>query len=313
MDTNLAHIEIEPTMAIAGVDFDHSPRWPEGITLWQAICDYGREHLHANGASKKKMRRFGYTVWALIEVFDPQKPIESFERNDGRIYTEARAKDGVSGASCRREITFLIAILNHEKREGRTKCEFKLWKPEGSPPRLRFLTREEYARLMRQPMPPRIKRFYLLAFGTGARSEAIEQLTWDRVNLERRTIDYRVPGVRYKNKRRIVAPISDALLPRLEAMYATRKDDYVIGLGPRGRPSTTYHAAKDVLRSIGIDEEGVARHVARHSFASWLLQAEPPVSVYEVAKLLGDDVKMIEAVYGHMTNEVLLRAVNRLN
>jgi integrase len=48
--------------------------------------------------------------------------------------------------------------------------------------------------------------FWLLAFGTGARTEAMLDLEWDRVDLVRRTIDYRVPGVVYKNKRRAVRP-----------------------------------------------------------------------------------------------------------
>jgi integrase len=63
--------------------------------------------------------------------------------------------------------------------------------------------------------------FWLLAFGTGARTAAMLDLTWDRVDLIRRTIDYRVPGVVYKNKRRAVVP-STMRYSRLENAYARR-------------------------------------------------------------------------------------------
>jgi hypothetical protein len=145
------------------------------------------------------------------------------------------------------------------------------------------------------PKPRRQHLFWLIAFATGARSEAIIEATWDRVDWNRRTIDFRVPGAVYRNKRRVVAPISDALYPRLEAAYARRTDDYVIGLGERGKPSCTWRGCKENLKAIGIDERGVCRHVARHTVASWLLQGDPergiaPASVYDVAKLLGDTV-----------------------
>lgn len=291
--------------------------WPNAFTVWaaaqpQCLLDALRHYYHEWVIpNSRSPNRSLYVFKHLLRHNDPTKLIDGIGRQDGRAYVAARTEDGVKPATIRREMCLWLAALNHAVREERSKCKFGFQMPPMSEPRIRYLTREEYARLMRTPMPPRIYRFFLIAFGTGARSRAIEELTWDRVDLQRRVIDFRLPGVNHKNKRRVVAPISDALFPRLEAMHTRRKDEYVIGLSERGRCVTTYHDAKKVLRTMGINEAGVARHVARHTFASWLLQEG--VSIYEVAKLMGDTVGMVEKVYGHMQAHHLLGAVNRLH
>lgn len=285
--------------------------WPEFLSFERVMGSYARENMVATGASSTKLKRFGYVAKDLLRVFDPQKPIEAFERNDGRRYAEIRMAEGIIGATVARELTFAISACNHAKREGRTKHEFKLWKPEPSPPRLRVLNHEEERRLMLAPKARRTQLFLLLAFNTGARARAIEEATWDRVDLERRTIDYRVPGVAYKNKRRVVAPINDYLLRRLESAYQLRQDEYVIGRGPRGKVSTTYHDVKQAYRFIGLVEDGMCRHVTRHTFATRLLRNRVPIA--EVAKLLGDTIAMVEKVYGHLVPSDMMYAVNLLH
>lgn len=284
--------------------------WPAGITMERGFQHYAREHLVANNASRDKLRRFGYVARELLNVIDPQRDIETIERTEGRTYTDRRLLTGIKPSTVRRELSLLTAVCNHEKNEGRTKHEFKIWKPTPGPSRVRVLDRDEERRLMLVPKPMRIQLFLLLAFNTGARARAIEELTWDRVDLERRTIDYRVPGVLYGKKRRVVVPINDYLLRRLTAAYERRTDEYVIGLGERGACSTTYHLVKECYRAIGIDEEGVCRHVARHTFVTRLLRARVPIA--EVARLAGDTVEMIERVYAHYLPEDLMPAVNML-
>lgn len=241
----------------------------------------------------------------------------TLKRADGRTVVDRVLARGAKPATARRIMAFGIAALNHAKKEERIDKVPTFQMPAMSSPRLRWLTREEHRRLMQTPMSPRLKSFYILAFETGARAEAIEELTWDRVDFEHRTIDYRVPGVIYKNKRRVVVPISNHLLPRLEAMYARRKDAYVIGLSPTGKVTKTYNEAVKVMKAAGI-RDAVPRHVCRHTFASWLLQGDEargvkPVSIERVAKLIGDTVAMVERTYGHLTPKHLLDDVNRLH
>src|SRR5262249_4717025 len=150
-------------------------------------------------------------------------------------------------ATIRRELAIVGAAFGHAVKEGRLVKAPKFAAPQSASPRVRFLSHEEHKRLMQLPKPPRLHRFLVLAFATGARSRAIETLKWSQVDFARRLIDFREPGVRYKNKRRAVVPMSDTLYVRKQAMYERRADDYVIGLGPRGKPSCTYHMAKAAL------------------------------------------------------------------
>jgi hypothetical protein len=53
--------------------------------------------------------------------------------------------------------------------------------PKGGPPRTRSFTQEEVGMVWREEMPRRIRLFFLLDFGTAARSRAIEEgasATW---------------------------------------------------------------------------------------------------------------------------------------
>lgn len=307
--TEAALIPRKPQTFLAGIHFD---LWtpPAGLTLERAMSDYAREKMVAEGADRIRLMRFGYVARTLLQFFGPEKHIETFERSDGRRYTEWRTAKDIQPATVRRELTFLVSALNHAKREERTKREFNIWKPEPGPCRVRFLTVDESERLLALPKSRRCQLFLLLALETGARARAIEELTWDRCDLKRGVIDYRVPGVKYKNKRRSTPPISAFLLPKLEEAYETRTDDHVIGLGRNGICSTTYHAIKACCVAVGIDERGVARHVARHTVATRLLAAGE--SLHFVAKLLGDTTAMVEAVYGHLRPEDLRNTVDAL-
>lgn len=295
------------------LDFENEPP-PAHYSLYQAAGDYLREH-YATECAGQDAKRPQQTFWKAFEILGYFAEIEKWGRAESREYTRARVAEGVTPATVRRELTFVQAACNHARREERIRAEIKFQMPAASPPRLRFLTREEYRRLMAAPKHPRLHRFFVLAFATGARSRAIEELTWDRVDFKARTIDYRCPGVRYKNKRRAVVPISDALLVRLQNF--PRDDEYVIGRGDSGRVTSCYHQARRCLASIGINERGVARHVARHTVASWLLQGDkdreiPPQPIHIVAQMLGDTVGMVEKTYAHVLPSHLMAAANAL-
>lgn len=314
--TPVVELEGMGEIARVGVDFDQAP-WPQDrgvITLSQAFRDYIAEHVSNRGGD---VGRTCLGVRSWLYALDPMRDAATMTRADGRAVVQYDIGRGCAPATARRNMAMGIAALNHARREERIKSVPKFQMPEQSHARVRWLTRPEHRQLILVPKPKRRQLFWLVAFATGARSEAIIEATWDRVDFAQRTIDFRVPGVVYRNKRRVVAPISDSLLPRLESAYARRTDNYVIGLGERGKPSCTWKGCKEDLKAIGIEERGVCRHVARHTVASWLLQGDPergikPEDIYYVAKLLGDTVAMVEKVYGHIQPEHLLRCANAL-
>lgn len=293
--------------AIAGRDFTQVS-WDDGRVAFEDVArSYVVEHVIP---AKCDLKRSAYCLGLAMSVWGPRHDARKLTRADGRLYAQVREKDGVKSATIRREMAIIGAALRHAVKEERLVKAPKFAMPAQSSPRIRWLTPEEWARLRCTPKPARIQRFLLIAFGTGVRSRAIEELQWSRVDFANRTMDFRVPGVVYKNKRRPIAPINDELLPRLQAMYDRRNpaDPYVIGLGPRGKPSCTYAGVKEALAAIGIREAGVARHVARHSFCSWRVQKG--FSYAHIGALVGDTAGMIERVYGHLSPHHLMAASN---
>lgn len=313
--TDLAYAD-EPVTSIPGF-LNCEPVPP--FALINLAREYVQEHTLTKRKPLDKLRRDAKRVGQTVNTLSQLVPLhadltQAVTRNTGREYWALRQAQGVTSSSARRELTVLRTIMGHAKREGRIDSVPAIWVPDPSPARLMFLTPEQYAALMRLPMTRRTRLFWLLAFGTGARSEAIEELTWQRVDFARRTADYRVEGAVYKNKRRVVAPLNSRLVERLRNFYEIRdpSDPLVIG---RGKPrknaqATTYHECSRCIKALGIYKPGMARHVARHTFVTWLLQAR--VSTDRVAELIGDDPKMIRQVYGHLAPEDLMDDTERV-
>lgn len=260
--------------------------------------DYIEGHCKRNG---QDFRRVQYVANDWMLVMGRDSDVSKWRIADVHRYEDARRADGVAGTTIQREMSLMRAALNHAKKRERLDRVPHFERVQGEPRKRRPLSEEEFARLMKAFMPRRIRMFFLLAFWTGHRSRAIEELTWDRVNLEERTIDFNVPGVRRTSKRRVDGfPIPTQLQPRLVAAkeYADKflpNDPYVIGLGPRGIASTTYHACKIALRSIGINEPGLCRHTLRKTFVTTRIIAGRDPE--KVAALIGDDAGTMRRNY----------------
>jgi integrase len=286
------------------------PRSDGPLTLLTCFEDYVREHCIVTGGDPERAW-IAFRAW--INALGCDRDCATLTRADGRTVVEHELARGVSSATARKHLTMGLAALNHAKKEERITKVPKFQSPPAAQPRLRWLTRQEHRKLMLLPKPGARQLFWLLAFATGARTGAMLDLEWTRVDLVRRTIDYRVPGAVYKNKRRACVPINDALLPRLESAYGRRDTScpFVVSRkGKRYSQGSLYHECKRDLANIGINERGVARHVARHTVASWILQDGG--SILDVAKILGDTVSMVETVYGHMEPKHLMGAANLL-
>lgn len=278
------------------------PARPRPLIVIDAYRNYFREHTIPKG---KPLATVLSASKPVMEFFGLDRDVLTVKRPDYRGYAEARLALGKAPATVRKELTLWRAVMGHNAKEERMPMPIPgfVVMPEAGQSRVRWFTHEEYRRLILLPKKRRIQLFYLLAFGTGARSKAIEEATWDRLDWKARTLDYRVPGVSYGNKRRVVAPLSPRLYERLQAAYNDpRRDAFVIGAG-----GSTYYDCRRCIEAIGIDEVGVVRHVARHTFVSWLLHNKVPI--IEVANLVGDRVSMLEKTYGHLTLEQLHGAV----
>jgi integrase len=181
------------------------------------------------------------------------------------------------------------------------------WIPKDNPPKDRWLTVSEAARLLRAAKPSlHLRRFILLALHTGSRPGVVLSLTWPQIDLDtgimRRTLSAqdakkRAPTIRLGRKivghlrrwKRIDGP---------NAKFVCHYD---------GRAVDDPHASWDrAVRVAGL--EGITRHTLRHTRATWTMQRGVPI--WEAAGFLGMTVKTLEKVYGHHSPDHQERAAN---
>lgn len=216
-----------------------------------------------------------------------------------------RAHRGVSTGTLRRELNTLVAVLNHAARKKlvpATELPHIDLPPEGQSREV-YLSPEEEAKfyeLLAKSPAARVSVFCMLALRTGARKAAIEKLTWDRVDLENRFVDYRDPGLRASKKRRVPVPIDDMLLPVLQGAKLFSSGPYVVG--------GDIKSALLRLRRDNPEFQKVTPHVLRHTAATrWLREG---ISIWHVAGLLGDTVETTTKVYGHHATVDLREAMS---
>lgn len=174
----------------------------------------------------------------------------------------------------------------------------------------RWLTEAEVARLHAEAATrrvggrlTRVERFLWLALETAARRRVIEELEWSQVDFETGVINYLKPGARQTKKRKAVVPISDRLRPVLERAYREREGQWVLD---RTRP--IYDALGAVCRAAGV--EGCSPHVFRHTAATYM--ARRGVSMFHIAKVLGNTVAMVEKTYAKHAPGDLVAPVNAI-
>src|SRR5262245_47904334 len=228
-----------------------------------------------------------------------------------RTYVEHRG----STAAARRELEDLRAAINHHRREGLCSAIVEVILPEASPARVRWLTRQEAARLLwaawryrelqkGKPTGRRsrqhIARFILLALYTGTRAGAIcgaaLQPTVGRGWIDvARGVFYRRPdGERETKKRKPPVPLPPELHGHMRRWKRRGQRFAVEWLGEP--VSSIKKAFRAVAEDAGLGPD-VTPHVLRHTAATWLMQAG--TDPWEAAGFLGMTVETLMSRYGH--------------
>jgi integrase len=285
----------------------HNNIWSTGkLTVGMALAQYYDEHVREHVVAERRAR----VILGHLAKFFGQMPLEDVSRASCRDYGKWRA--GVAPATVQRELAILRAAAIHAFKEGRitqlprfqiasiaepTKITRDLW-----------LTKDEYALLFRKAADKaeyaamlgdergerryrRLLDFIVLAYGWGARRESVAKMEVTQVELEAGVVRLAKPGEKLTKKRRPVLPIFPEQREVLERLVRQAIDGFLFG--PQYEVYSPFRA---LCRECGLDAKA-RPHVIRHSRATHMLQDGE--SIYKVAKLLGDTVKTVEAVYGH--------------
>lgn len=275
------------------------PDAPETVTLREIAARYG-EHLdarsrHAKGHRSALGRFCAKLGWLRFD---------EVRKRHGATYAEQRAREGVKPGTARQEITMASAMFAWwSELHGLTRPALA-W-PERPQPRRRWLTEDEADRLRAACKAPHVRLFVEIALGTGGRTEAILDLTWRQVDLERRIVDF---GYVARGKRRAAVPIGDELAGVLAEAKEMATTPYVIEHNG-GRIHRVQSAFKRAAKAAGLPD--VSPHDLRRTFGSWLIQRG--VGVKFVSEMLGHgDVRITQEVYGVVDVEHLRGAVEKL-
>ena len=256
-----------------------------------------------------------YVAWRT------QQPVKAFRADGSRQPVRM-----VTAAGARRELEDLRAAINYHRREGLCSEIVEVTLPEKSPPRDRWLTRNEVARLLWAAIRYRevqkgvqtdkrsryhIARFILVAVYTGTRSAAIcgagfspgEGRGW--VDLERGVFYRRPEGSRETKKRQPPIRLPIRLLAHMRRWYEASPTKSAV-VEYNGRPLESIRKAfEKVVADAGLGPE-VTPHICRHTCATWLMQNG--TDVWEAAGYLGMTVEVLESVYGHHHPEFQAKA-----
>lgn len=307
------------------------PERLDGLTVAQVLDDYFQEHVAEKVIDKRRQED---AIVALKAYLGPDR-IRDVDVPGSQRYLVARRREGISDSTVRRELNVLQAAANHAvkmrtikrdelptielpaetRTEALTDADW-LTKPElaavqSEISRRRVAAVRTYATLEALEVSEgrlkaqrevvegysRLGDFVILAYGSAGRRASIERLTRFQVNLQLGILNLRnpteTPLQRRSKKRRPPVPITPAMREVIERRMA---GPYPEGGWLLGVPSDMYRPFRRVCEAVGLAHKSNP-HILRHSRATHLLQ--DGVSLWDVAKLLGDTVATVERVYGH--------------
>jgi len=286
-----------------------------------SVADVLSIYVDDCGPRQRNRKKFDERIGRLNEFFGGKR-LSEVNAASCRDYAKHRGNQG----GARRDLEDLRAAINRHVEEGLHREIVKITLPEKGPPRERWLTRSEAAKLLwvcwrhrelqlrhrgpnkgkklptaRYPLR-HLARFLLIALYTGTRAGAIASASPNRgegrsfIDLERGIFYRLVEGATPTKKRQPPAPIPPRLLAHLRRWHGKGivRQHFVEW---NGAPVATVKAALKTAVRLAKLPGKITPHTLRHTAATWLMQNG--VSMWRAAGFLGMSVETLDRVYGH--------------
>lgn len=244
-------------------------------------------------------------AWKAAKPFWNALPIARVDGQAPLDYRERRAH--CRDVTVRNELAVIRAALNWAAKEKLIGKAPFIQMPSLPPSEVGHLSKAEFRKLLSGARRPHIRLFLQLAVATGARTNALLDLTWDRVDFERGIIRLNPRDRVQTSKYRATVPMNDQIRAFLLEAKEGALSDYVIEHGREKVQSIKKGFAAACARS-GIK---ATPHMLRHSAAVWMSEADTPIA--QIAQYLGHtDSRITERVYGRFRPSFLRNAAAAL-
>lgn len=244
-------------------------------------------------------------AWKAAAPFWGTLPIARVDQQTPIDYRAARAHCRI--ITVRNELAVIRAALNWAEKEKLIGKAPHIAMPSLPPPNIEHLTKAQFRKLVEGARRPHVALFMKLAVATGARSNALLDLTWDRVDFER-GLFYLNPRDRVQtSKYRATVPMNAQIRTALEEAKEGALSEYVIEHG-RGKVLSIKKGFAAACERSGIV---ATPHMLRHSAAVWMAEAGEPMPV--IGQFLGhSDSRITERVYARFSPSFLASAAEAL-
>lgn len=272
---------------------------PTVAAIWSAYI--------ADRSGRPIATTMGHTGKAVLPFFG-NLDADTISTDHCRQYTASRRATGRSDGTIWTELGHLRTALRWAAAQRIITHAPEIERPAKPKPKDRYLTAAEVTRLIDHAHAPHVRLAMIIMLATAARVGAVLDLTWDRVDFERRQINLQLPDATTRKGRAIV-PINDWLMAALTAAAPAALSDYVIEHG--GGP------VKSVLRGVYAAADraglkGVSPHVLRHTAAVHMAAAGVPMD--QISQYLGhSNVQITSSVYARFAPDHLRDAANVLD
>lgn len=284
---------------------------PATLTVDEIFGLYIRDRERAKKSAVPRMKQCRELLKPMFGALLPNE-IDKKRCDD---YIEKRRNINVGDATIRTEMTYLsIALRFAADTKLITRDQVsRVWRPPQARPRSSVedyhLTRAQASRLLKAAEgTPHLKLWIILALATAGRPLHILQLTWDRVDFHKGSINLDDPEQDRTAKGRARVPMNDdareALMEQRRRSPDTR---FVIEFN--GKPLKRIKGALErAAKRAGLK---VSPYVLRHTAGVWM--AEDGVPMAEIAQYMGHtDIQTTYRVYARFSPTHLQRAANSL-
>lgn len=269
--------------------------------LFEAWC-----RDRANDGKPTKARR--YTWKAIQPTFGPLAP-SLIDKGLCRSYQRKQTEAGRAPWTTWTELNLLRTVLRWAEKSKLIDRAPHVWMPATPEPADVHLSREEAGRLIEAATCHHVRLFVILALGTAGRRNALLDLTWDRVDFERGTIDLYDPSQARTAKGRAAVPMNAMLRAALLEAKEGALTPYVIEWAGK-KVGSIKRAFVATASAAGIPK--ATPHVLRHTAAVW--QAEDGHSMAEIAQFLGHkDDRITQRVYAKYSPQHLRKLAASVN